>query len=56
MIVWDSNVLAYLYLLGVFTEVAEALLEHDPDGGVPVLWRNGFRNILAGYMRRERLT
>jgi predicted nucleic acid-binding protein len=56
MIVVDSNVLAYLYLPGEYTIVAEALLEHDPDWIAPVLWRSEFRNILAGYLRREELT
>lgn len=56
MIVVDSNVLAYLYLPGEYTAVAEALLEHDPDWAAPVLWRSEFRNILAGYMRRGKLT
>ena len=56
MIVVDSNILAYLYLPGELTPVAEALLEHDPDWAAPVLWRSEFRNILAGYMRRETLS
>lgn len=56
MIVVDSNVLAYLYLPGEYTPVAEALMEHDPDWAAPILWRSEFRNILAGYMRRGKLT
>lgn len=56
MIVVDSNILAYLYLPGECTAVAEALLEHDPDWAAPVLWRSEFRNILAGYIRRGKLT
>lgn len=56
MIVVDSNVLAYLYLPGEYTAVAEALMEHDPDWAAPVLWRSEFRNILAGYLRRGKLT
>jgi predicted nucleic acid-binding protein len=56
MIVVDTNVVAYLYLPGEFTMAAEALLERDPDWAAPVLWRSEFRNILAGYMRREGLT
>lgn len=56
MIVVDSNVLAYLYLPGKYTAVAEALMEHDPDWAAPILWRNEFRNILAGFMRRGKLT
>jgi predicted nucleic acid-binding protein len=56
MIVVDSNVVAYLYLSGDYTEKAEALLEHDADWAAPLLWRSEFRNILAGYMRRKTLT
>ena len=56
MIVVDSNVLAYLYLPGDRTARAEALLERDPDWAAPVLWRSEFRNILAGYMRRQAIT
>ena len=56
MIVVDSNVLAYLYLPGEYTAVAEALLEHDPDWAAPVIWRSEFRNILAGFMRRGKMT
>jgi predicted nucleic acid-binding protein len=56
MIVVDSNVVAHLYLPGDYTEKAEALLEHDADWAAPLLWRSEFRNILAGYMRRNTLT
>ena len=56
MIVVDSNVLAYLYLPGERTADAEALLEQDPEWAAPTLWRREFRNILAGYMRRQPLT
>jgi predicted nucleic acid-binding protein len=52
MIVVDSNVIAYLYLPGDYTAVAETLVEHYPEWAVPILWRSEFRNILAGYMRR----
>lgn len=56
MIVVDSNVLAYLYLPGEYTAMAEALMENDPDWAAPVLWRSEFRNILAGYLKRQNLT
>lgn len=56
MIVVDSNILAYLYLPGEFTEQAEKLLAEDSDWVVPILWRSEFRNILAGFMRRGALT
>ena len=56
MIVVDSNVVAYLYLPGEYTARAEALLEQEPEWAAPVLWRSEFRNILAGYLRRQTLT
>jgi predicted nucleic acid-binding protein len=56
VIVVDSNVLAYLYLPGDHTADAEVLLERDPEWVAPVLWRSEFRNILAGYMRRKKIT
>lgn len=56
MIVVDSNVVAYLYLPSEFTAHAERLLERDPEWIAPVLWRSEFRNILAGYMRRQALS
>lgn len=55
MTVVDSNVVAYLYLPGEYTAAAEALLERDPDWAAPLLWRSEFRNILAGYLRRQTL-
>ena len=56
MIVVDTNILAYLYLPGDFTQQAEALLAQDADWVAPTLWRSEFRNILAGFMRRSTLT
>lgn len=56
MIVVDSNVIAYLYLAGEHTAKAEALLEQDADWAAPLLWRSEFRNILAGYLRRNQLS
>lgn len=52
MIVVDTNVLAYLFIQGVHTPSAEALLAKEPQWIAPILWRSEFRNILAGYMRR----
>lgn len=55
MIVVDSNVIAYLYLPGEFTESAERLLEEEPDWAAPPLWRSELRNILALYIRKNLL-
>jgi predicted nucleic acid-binding protein len=56
VIVVDTNLIAYLYLESEFTSRAEAQLEIDPDWAAPVLWRSEFRNILAGAIRRKRLS
>ncbi|MDR2219880.1 MAG: type II toxin-antitoxin system VapC family toxin [Methylobacillus sp.] len=56
MIVVDSNIVAYLYLPGDHTAKVESLLQRDADWAAPLLWRSEFRNILAGYMRRNTLT
>lgn len=56
MIVVDSNILAYFYLPGEYTAAAESLLQADPDWAAPILWRSEFRNILAGYLRRQQLS
>ena len=56
MIAVDTNVIAYLYLPSEYTGHAEALLLRDPEWAAPVLWRSEFRNVLTGYMRRNRLT
>lgn len=56
MIVVDSNVLAYLYLPGQFSQQAEALLRQHPQWHAPPLWRSELRNILSGYVRRQQLS
>ena len=56
MIVADVNLLAYLYLPGKFSELAEDLLLRDSDWAVPRLWRSEFSNILATYMRQDLLS
>jgi predicted nucleic acid-binding protein len=55
MIVVDTNVLAYLYLPGEYTPLAEELLMQTDAWAVPALWRSEFRNILAGCLRRKEL-
>lgn len=55
MIVVDTNVVAYLFLRGEFSPLAEAWLRRDREWAAPLLWRSEFRNILAGYLRRKQL-
>lgn len=56
MIVVDTNIIAYLLLSGEHSIVAEQVLQKDNRWAAPLLWRSEFRNVLAGYLRRERLT
>ena len=52
MIVVDVNTIAYLWIQGEMTELAERALARDPHWVSSILWRSEFRNILAGYLRR----
>lgn len=55
MIVVDVNVLAYLWIPGELTSLAERALARDAHWVSSILWRSEFRNILAGYVRRGAL-
>lgn len=56
MIVVDTNVIAYLYLPGNLTPLAEALRRREPAWAAPILWRSELRNALALYLRKKLLT
>lgn len=53
MIVVDTNVIAYYWLNGEYTQNTYNLLRKDSDWVVPFLWRSEFRNVLAMYQRKE---
>jgi len=55
MIVVDTNIITYLYLPTKFSELAELLLEREPNWIAPVLWKSEFRNVLSTYLRRNML-
>ena len=56
MIVVDTNIIAYLFLEGDFSNQAEKLLQKDAQWATPVLWRSEFRNVLARYLRKDILS
>jgi predicted nucleic acid-binding protein len=53
MIVVDTNIICYLYLLTKYTELAEQLLQKQPQWIAPVLWISEFRNVLTLYLRKN---
>ncbi len=51
MIVVDSNVIAYCWISGPLTALAQSVRVKDPEWHVPILWRSEMRSILTGYLR-----
>lgn len=56
MIAVDTNAIAYLWIPGDNTALAEKVLQKDREWATSSLWRSEFRNVLANYMRRGELT
>ena len=56
MIVVDTNVIAYLFIKGEYSEFAETLLRIDSEWISPPLWRSEFRSVLSLYIRKNKLT
>lgn len=56
MIVVDTNIITYFLLNSEHTEPAEQVYTKDSAWAAPVLWRSEFRNVLAGYLRRDLLS
>lgn len=53
MIVVDTNILAYYWIPGAFSEMVEKVYLEDRDWITSPLWRYEFRNTLAGYLRKK---
>lgn len=56
MIVVDTNVISYLLLAGTHTAKAQSAFRKDPDWTAPILWRSEFRNVLALYLHKSRMS
>ncbi len=51
MIVADTNLIAYLLIVGDKTPIASQIYKRDPDWIVPQLWQHEFLNVLATYVK-----
>jgi len=55
LIVVDTNIIAYLVILGDKTPLAERVFIFDPDWAAPRLWRSEMQNLLSLYLRRSEM-
>ena len=55
MIVVDSNLIAYCWIPGERTQLAQRVRVRDSSWHVPILWRSEVRSALAGYIRHGSL-
>jgi len=53
VIVADTNLIAYFYVKGGYSDLANQVLLRDPRWAAPLLWRSEFRNTLVKCVRGE---
>ena len=51
MIVVDTNLLAYFFIHGEYSDLAEKAFKKDPLWAAPLLWRSEFRSVLVRCLR-----
>lgn len=51
MIVVDTNLLAYFFIHGEYSDMAEKAFKKDPQWLAPLLWRSEFRSVLVRCFR-----
>lgn len=56
MIAVNTNVIAYLFIKGDYTQSAENLLKLDSEWVAPLLWRSEFRSVISTYLKKEYLS
>ena len=53
MIIVDTNVIAYTFIAGDHTDLAEAVQTADSSWAAPILWRSEMLSLLTLYVRRK---
>jgi len=56
VIVADTNIVCYRWMLSSHSAEVDKLLANDADWIAPLLWRSEFRNALAGAIRQNHVT
>lgn len=56
MIVVDTNVITYFFIMSTETDKAQAVMQKDANWIAPPLWKSEFRNVLIQHIKHERLT
>jgi predicted nucleic acid-binding protein len=51
MIVVDTNILAYLFIAGEKTALAQQLFQREPVWITPAIWPHEFLNVLASFVK-----
>jgi predicted nucleic acid-binding protein len=55
MIVADANLVAYYYLPGPLQPLAQKIMQKDSVWLVPPIFISEFRNIILGFVRKDKL-
>ena len=53
MIVADTNLIAYLFIHGEYSDKAEKAFQKDTQWAAPILWRSEFRNVLVKCLKKK---
>lgn len=56
MIVVDTNIIAYFFITGKYTQEIRDVYIKNKHWIAPILWRSEFRNLLLLHVKHEKMT